>query len=284
MTPPVASANLAPRKASQRLLGSALIHAFPTDSPLREAIRVIDPSMKRKGNASAAIPPPSATVILIRDGQDELETLLVRRNSGADPFAGAWVFPGGAIETADGPVPPGAAWPPSARSAAARELFEETGLRLSTDDLVPFAEWTSPPTMPHRFLTWFFLAAAPSGAVQLSRQEVDAYRWISPHRMLAAHRAQSMMLFPPTWISLHELTAVDTVLQALRRYARRPPAVFAPRVGAWEDDLCFFYQEDAAYAHLDAERPGPRHRLRIQRDGWRYERNMEARGGDIGRP
>ena len=79
-----------------------------------------------------------------------------------------------------------------------------------------------------------------------------------------------MTLFPPTWVSLHDLKAVDAVPQALRRHTRRPPAVFTPRGGTWKGAMCFFYREDAAYSDLDAERPGPRHRLRIQADGWHY--------------
>ncbi len=230
-------------------------------------------AMKPEAGENASPPTPSATVILLRDGRQGPETLLLRRRPGQDPFAGAWVFPGGAIESADGAVPSGAAWPPAARQAAVRELHEETGLTLSAQDLVPFAQWTSPTTMPRRFHTWFFLAGAPEGVIRLSRREVDAYRWIAPQRVLADHNAQAMTLFPPTWVSLHELATVDSVGGALERYDRRSPAVFTPRVGRWKDALCFFYQEDAAYADLDAERSGPRHRLRIQTGGWHYTRD-----------
>ncbi len=229
--------------------------------------------MKPQTSTSEAIPTPAATVILLQDGRRGLETLLVRRRPGHDPFAGAWVFPGGGIEAVDGPVPSSSGWPPAARRAAVRELREEAGLTLAPDKLVPFSHWTSPTTMPHRFLTWFFLAAAPAGSIRLDSREVDAYRWISPHKVLSAHRSQSMALFPPTWVTLHELTAVDAVSQALQRYARRSPTVFAPRVGTWKGAMCFFYQEDAAYADLDADRPGPRHRLRVQAGEWLYERD-----------
>ena len=226
--------------------------------------------MEPEARATEPIPTSSATVILLQDGRHGLETLLLRRNQGRDPFAGAWVFPGGAIEDIDGPLPAGKGWPRAARQAAVRELREEAGLSLTPDDLVPFSQWTSPTTMPRRYLTWFFLAAAPVGAVRLNRREVDAYRWFAPQRVLAAHRSQSMILFPPTWVSLHDLASVDAVSPALRSYTHRPPAVFTPRVGTWKGAMCFFYQEDAAYADLDAERAGPRHRLRVQADGWHY--------------
>ena len=229
--------------------------------------------MKPVNGENQSRPTPSATVILLRNGAQDPETLLLRRVRGQDPFAGAWVFPGGVVAASDGAVPTGAAWPPAARQTAVRELREETGLALAPEELIPFAQWTSPLTMPRRFRTWFFLAAAPDGAIRLNRREVDAYCWNAPQRLLAAHRAQTMTLLPPTWVSLHELAAVDSVGGALVTYARRTPAVFVPRVGRWRDALCFFYQEDAGYADLDAERCGPRHRLSVRADGWHYTRD-----------
>lgn len=215
---------------------------------------------------------PSATVILLNDGTHGLETLLVRRNQGADPFAGAWVFPGGVIEDADGPFEPCGAWPSAAQRAAVRELREEAGLEAVAERLVPFSCWTSPTHMPRRFRTWFFLAAAPPGAIRLSRQEVSDYCWITPQQVLDMHRLHRMTLFPPTWVSLHELTGVETVAQALGVYARRPPPVFNPQVRTVGEDMCFFYEEDAAYGDFDIDRPGPRHRLWTSVHGWRYER------------
>src|SRR5260221_4220681 len=43
---------------------------------------------------------PAATVVLVRDGADGLETLLLRRNSKI-AFGGMWVFPGGRIDESD---------------------------------------------------------------------------------------------------------------------------------------------------------------------------------------
>ena len=228
--------------------------------------------MKNDADNSLVSPLPSATVILLREQGGTLETLLLRRNPGADPFAGAWVFPGGAIETADGPVRPGDAWPAAARCAAARELREETGLDVRTQDLLPFACWTAPTIMPRRFRTWFFLAPAPPGAVRLCRQEVSAYCWLAPRQALNRHRAQGMNLFPPTWVSLHELADIPTVAEALDVCTRRTPGRFNPRVRTVGGDMCFLYEEDAAYADFDFDRPGPRHRLWTTTRGWRYER------------
>jgi 8-oxo-dGTP pyrophosphatase MutT (NUDIX family) len=96
------------------------------------AERVADPP------AHAAPVKPAATAVLLRDGADGPELLLLRRLRSAGFVPGAWVFPGGRVDHADGsaelvellgPVPrgPGAAfW-----LATLREVFEETGLLLA---------------------------------------------------------------------------------------------------------------------------------------------------------
>jgi 8-oxo-dGTP pyrophosphatase MutT (NUDIX family) len=94
-------------------------------------------------------PAPSASVVLLRDGADELEVFLLRRHGQSSVLGGAYVFPGGKVDAAD------ARWverldrdretlhtllgePGLARDEAAglyvaamRELFEEAGILLA---------------------------------------------------------------------------------------------------------------------------------------------------------
>ena len=51
------------------------------------------------------LPPaiPAATVVLLRDGADGVETLMLRRDSKLAFAGGAWVFPGGRIDPEDYP-------------------------------------------------------------------------------------------------------------------------------------------------------------------------------------
>jgi 8-oxo-dGTP pyrophosphatase MutT (NUDIX family) len=228
--------------------------------------------MKNDADANQGSLIPAATIILLREQGGALQTLLLRRNPGDEPFAGAWVFPGGAIETADGSYRAGDAWPLAARPAAVRELREETGLSVFSQDPVPFACWISPTRMPRRFRTWFCLAAAPPGVIRLCRKEVNAYCWAAPQQVLNRHRTHGMVLFPPTWVFLRELTGIQSVTQALGVYARRTPACFNSRVRTRDADMCFFYEGDAAYGEFDLDRPGSRHRLWTSTHGWRYER------------
>ncbi|WP_207459757.1 NUDIX domain-containing protein [Azospirillum sp. SYSU D00513] len=83
-----------------------------------------------------AEPRPSASLILLRDGADGLELLMIRRHAGLRFAPGAMVFPGGGLEEQDHDPdwrdhcrlhPDDAAH----RVAAIRETFEECGLLLA---------------------------------------------------------------------------------------------------------------------------------------------------------
>ena len=56
----------------------------------------------------AAPPVPAATVILVRDGEEGVETVLLRRDARGS-FAGMWVFPGGRVD--EGDADPGRGYP-----------------------------------------------------------------------------------------------------------------------------------------------------------------------------
>jgi 8-oxo-dGTP pyrophosphatase MutT (NUDIX family) len=104
----------------------------------------------------------AATVILLRDGADGLETLMLRRDSKLAFAGGMWVFPGGRVDPGDyGDDPEDL--DTASRNAAVRESFEESGLVVTADVMVPFAHWTPPPEAPKRFSTQFFVAPAPEG-------------------------------------------------------------------------------------------------------------------------
>ncbi|CAO3436723.1 NUDIX hydrolase [Azospirillum endophyticum] len=91
------------------------------------------------------VPPhPAATLILLRDGPDGLEVLVMERHAGLRFAPGATVFPGGRLEPADHDPPWRARWPdgePPAdlahRVAAVRECAEECGILLAGNSLPP---------------------------------------------------------------------------------------------------------------------------------------------------
>ena len=71
---------------------------------------------------------PASTVVLLRDTDNGMETLMLKRNKALMFAGGLWVFPGGALEEADIEAADGDI-SRAARIAAAREAEEECGLR-----------------------------------------------------------------------------------------------------------------------------------------------------------
>ena len=138
--------------------------------------------------------------------------------------------------------------PAVARHTAVRELREETGLTIQPDALVPLSRWTAPVIMSRRFDTWFFLAAAPAGRVQVDRSEIHDHRWASPRQALEDHQAGHIVLAPPTWVTLHHLTRFSGCDAALAAAGAQAPFHYAPRVVKQGPDSCFLYGGDQAYA------------------------------------
>lgn len=215
---------------------------------------------------------PSATVVLVRDGAEDLEVLLLRRGRQLNSFAGIWVFPGGAVEKGDGPGGNGSAFASTARHTAVRELREEAGLTMAPGELVALSRWTAPLVMPKRFDTWFFVALAPADEIRVDHGEIQDYRWAAPRAALQDHRAGRLPIFPPTWVTLHHLSAHRRCETAMAAAARQAPEHFAPWVVKQGPDTCFLYGGDVAYGDHRIDRPGPRHRLWVRGDDWQYER------------
>jgi 8-oxo-dGTP pyrophosphatase MutT (NUDIX family) len=215
----------------------------------------------------------AATVVLLRDGADVIECLMLRKTRG-QAFGGLWVFPGGRVEVdKDGEGPVGA------RHAAVRELAEETGLAAEPDALVPFSHWTPPPEAPKRYATWFFLAPLPGDApdVVVDGSEIGDHLWTTPSEALDAHARDEIELLPPTWLTLRRLAPHTTVRAALDEACGRQPERFATRftqhdgvgVALWAPDAAYPAGDDGTPGDLAT--PGPRNRLHMIPGGWRYE-------------
>jgi 8-oxo-dGTP pyrophosphatase MutT (NUDIX family) len=213
---------------------------------------------------------PAATVILLRDTEVGIETLMLRRNSKL-AFGGMWDFPGGRVEEADHDDTHDEF--AAARRAAVREAEEESGLVVPVDTLVAVSHWTPPPVTPKRFSTWFFVAPAPDGAVTIDDGEIHEHMWVSPQGALDQRDAGTIELAPPTWVTLHTLAQAADTADAITRAAAIEPLVFVTQIAKTADGLAALWAGDHAYATgEDADAPGPRHRLVMTETVWRYER------------
>jgi 8-oxo-dGTP pyrophosphatase MutT (NUDIX family) len=176
-----------------------------------------------------AVPRPAATVILLRRGgrhaEHGLQILLVERNPDASFMPGVWVFPGGAVDPADGD---GEA---AHRAAAVRELAEEAGIEVPADELVAYSRWITPKAVPIRFDTRFYLALAPAHSPPQpdGSETVDA-GWFGPQDAIERHRAGELQLVFPTIKHLESLVGFGSAAEALEAARRREVKAVEPEV------------------------------------------------------
>ena len=215
-------------------------------------------------------PRPAASVIAVRRNNGCTEVLLVKRNASLAFLGDTWVFPGGKIDPQDQTGSEEA----SARKAACRELQEETALLIEQSVLLPFSHWTTPTGGSHRYATWFYLGAVGhDDEVVVDGSEIVDHRWAPAAELLAQQARGELRLSAPTYVSLwqldqHALRVDRLQLDSLPDFTR-----YRPRIAALENGCCALYEGDAGYDSTDIEVAGPRHRLWMISDGWRYERD-----------
>jgi 8-oxo-dGTP pyrophosphatase MutT (NUDIX family) len=175
-------------------------------------------------------PRPAASVVLLRrggkHGDRELEVLLLKRSGEAKFMPNVWVFPGGAVDPADGEGEAGY------RACAIRELAEEAAIALPIEEeLVPFSRWITPAVISTRFDAWFFLALAPAHAPpQPDGVETTEATWFKPAAALAAHAEGEIALAFPTISQLRSLLPFRSSDEALAHHRDRPLEPILPVV------------------------------------------------------
>ncbi|MCZ6656444.1 MAG: NUDIX hydrolase [Gammaproteobacteria bacterium] len=230
----------------------------------------------RGGAAEGVAPPiPAATVVLLRDGDDGPEVLMLRKNSKIT-FGGMWVFPGGKIDPDDYPTEH--EFEAAARTAAAREALEEASISVNPDEFVWFSHWTPPPGPQKRFATWFFAAHARGAHdVSIDDGEIKDHAWIRPGDALARHGAGEIDIVPPTWVTLYHLSRYRPTTVVLEHFRDNEPKVYSTRVAKTEDGMrVAMWHGDAGYDTWDADVTGERHRLVMAKDGFVFENTVET--------
>jgi ADP-ribose pyrophosphatase len=116
-------------------------------------------------------------VIVLRDGR----VLLVQR--GREPGRGLWALPGGMVDLGE-----------TMRQAAAREAFEETGLRVEVGDVFWVADAIvrdDDGRVRYHHAIVDFLATAPDGDPACADDALDV-RWVGPDDVAALALTPSM--------------------------------------------------------------------------------------------
>jgi 8-oxo-dGTP pyrophosphatase MutT (NUDIX family) len=137
------------------------------------------------------------------------------------------------------------------REVGLAEMLRSERLRLAYDQLVHFAHWITPPNMPKRFDTHFFLAQSPLGheGSHDGRESVDSI-WISPHNAINDRKKWNVIF--PTKLNLMKLAESTSVASALARARSTKPLPVTPWVEQGPDGQILKIRADAGYAQTQA--------------------------------
>ncbi len=222
-------------------------------------------------NTTVAQPRPASTVVLLRDGEQGVETLLLKRNKALLFAGGLWVFPGGAIDPEDLEAA-GGDEKAASRLAAAREAQEESGLQPCLDDMLQISHWTTPVVEPKRFSTWFYVApVACDDEVVIDGGEIHDSRWIAIKDAVKGHECGELGMFPPTYLTLTYLSRYNSVAELLKGEAETVPPDVQPIMARANNELVLMLKGDAGYESGNAALfEGPQHRATLRGEYWHY--------------
>ena len=214
---------------------------------------------------------PAATVLLLRedDGPAGFSVFMVRRSLSASFMPGAYVFPGGRVDAADrqGSVAlpddallrrfSGALSLDDARAhlvAGARETLEEALIALPDPSyLRTWARWITPEAERKRFDAWFLVGRVPEGLEPgHDMAEVVASAWVDPKAAIEGYAESDLLLAPPTWHTLWDLSRWSSIDALLEEAATRVIQPVLPRFEEVDGAMAILLPGDPAYP---SERP-----------------------------
>jgi glyoxylase-like metal-dependent hydrolase (beta-lactamase superfamily II)/ADP-ribose pyrophosphatase YjhB (NUDIX family) len=138
---------------------------------------------------------------------------------------GFYAFPGGQLDANE-----------DARVCAARELFEEVGVRIDPGKFIDVGRWVTPAFAPRRFDTCFFLAKCPVGEeARVMTTEHDIGEWIRPAAAVATWMEGQILMAPPVLHALQCLSAgldnIESRMKAVPRARGEPTPEIEMRPG-----------------------------------------------------
>ena len=136
------------------------------------------------------------------------------------------------------------------------DFLQQQQLQLACDQLVHFAHWITPPMMPKRFDTHFYLAIAPADHLALhdGYESVDSI-WIAPGAAVEEAKSGKRTVIFPTLRNLEKLATANSVTQALEQAERSDIIPVLPWTERREDGQYLCIPVEAGYAVSEEKMP-----------------------------
>lgn len=152
------------------------------------------------------------------------------------------------------------------------ELALAEDLCFWPERLAYFSRWITPYFESKRFDARFFVAYAPRAQeASHDQEETTASRWISPTQAIEAYERGELYLAPPTYATLWELKAFESVQALFERFAQQTPPTILPHLVTSQDMMTLLLPNDPDYPHDDplyasATRGGAWRRVELSAD------------------
>ncbi len=131
------------------------------------------------------------------------------------------------------------------------EVVRDLDVQLQLDSLGIFARWITPPIMPKRFDTFFYVAHAPANQLAAcdGHETVDA-EWIAPKEVLRLAESGERTVIFPTRMNVQLLAEACDSADCMRRAEERPLVPVLPRLEERDGRRVLVIPEDAGYGSV----------------------------------
>ena len=136
------------------------------------------------------------------------------------------------------------------------DFLKQEKLELACDSLTHFAHWITPPMMPKRFDTHFYLAIPPADhiAVHDGYESVDSV-WIDPSDAVKGAKDGTHTIIFPTLRNIEKLATWSTPEQAIAAAEQTKPIPVLPWTEKREDGQYLCIPVEAGYAISEEKMP-----------------------------
>lgn len=134
------------------------------------------------------------------------------------------------------------------------DYIRQQGMTIDIGALTLFSRWRTPPVVPKRFDTFFYMAPVPAGQTALSdgRETVEA-EWIVPDEALRLAAAGQRRIVFPTRMNLKLLASTPTLTDAVAAASRRQHLTVEPNIVTRGDMR--YVSIDASHGYGAVEEP-----------------------------